>query len=269
MNKWHKQTDKPLFPALDWNKPERRDQAGKLLIIGGDIHNLGAPALAYDIVKQTGIGDTRVILPSKARSLLPKELQNEFIFLPSTVSGELSIEGENELLEFTAWADSILLPGDSGRNSQTAILFQNLLATYNERVIITRDAFDLLNNSVDQLLERPRTTLVVSFAQLQKLVKNFNEKIALTFTMDLVKMVEYLQNFTNRVNADIITFHHNQYIAASNGVVSTTKLTQPANQPPTWRVQAASIAACYQTWNPNHPFEALTHTAYFLSQLIK
>ena len=36
---WHKQTSsKPLFPELIWSRPENRQLAGKLLIIGGNLH---------------------------------------------------------------------------------------------------------------------------------------------------------------------------------------------------------------------------------------
>ena len=31
---WQKQTEKALFPEIEWSKPERKDQAGRILIIG-------------------------------------------------------------------------------------------------------------------------------------------------------------------------------------------------------------------------------------------
>jgi len=266
--RWLKQGSEPMFEKLEWDKPERRDQAGRLLIVGGDMHNLGAPASAFDIVKQTGIGSVKVVLPNKAKQLLPKELQREFIFLPSTSSGEFSLEGEIELLEHASWADSILLPGDIGRNSQTAILLQNLLTAYKERVVITRDALDLLSNAPATLLERSKTTLVASFAQLQKLAKNYGETKPLVFSMDLIKLVDYLQNLTARIEANIITMHLGQLIVASNGQISTTKLDNSKEITDSrelhWRLTAASIAVCYQTWYPDQPFEALTHTTYLV-----
>ena len=45
---WQKQTvSKPLFPDIDWNKPERRNQAGKLLIVGGNKLGFAAVAESY------------------------------------------------------------------------------------------------------------------------------------------------------------------------------------------------------------------------------
>ena len=274
-NEWLKQNKKPLFESLEWNKPERRDQTGKLLIIGGDMHNLGAPASAFNTVKQTGIGSVKIALPDKTKKLIIQgdSLQQgdslmDTVFLPSTNTGEFSKDGEDELLNYASWADSILIPGDIGRNSQTAILLQNILAAYKERVILTRDALDLLSNAPSELLKRPRTTLVASFAQLQKLAKNYGETTPLVFSMDLVKLVEYLQNFTAKTEADIVTLHLNQLIVTSNGKVSTTKLDNSGQitdiRELQWRLNTASIAACYQTWYPQQSFEALRHTAYLV-----
>ena len=54
---WQKQTaDKPLYPDIEWNKPERRDQAGKLLIVGGNKLGFSAAAEAYQTAKDAGVG---------------------------------------------------------------------------------------------------------------------------------------------------------------------------------------------------------------------
>lgn len=257
---WKRQTDKPLFPELEWNKPERRDHAGKLLIIGGDLHNLGAPASAFEFTKQAGIGRIKLALPYKTRRLVGKTLP-EALFLPSTASGEFSHAGEVELLDHAVWADSILMPGDNGRNSETTILFESILREYKELVVLTRDAVDILSHSPKVMFNRERTTLVVTFAQLQKLVKNYGELTALTFSMDLIKFVEFLHTFTKKTASNIVTLHQNQIIVAVNGQISTKKVVEES-EPAHWRLKLASSAVCYQTWNPNKPFEALTHVTF-------
>ncbi len=259
---WHRQANDPLFPDLEWNKPERRDQAGKVLIIGGDVHNLGAPATSFATLKQNGIGNIKIALPDKTNRLVGKSLP-EALFLPSTSSGEFSTEGEIELLDQAIWADTILLPGDNGRNSQTAILFQDIVQAYKDQMVITRDALDLFSNNPGSLFDRSNTTIVASFAQLQKLVKNYGVPSALVFKMDLVKLVSFLYEFSLKVEAAVLTLHHDQLIAAYKGKVSTTKL-QVASEPQHWRLMAASLVACYQTWNRTKPFESLTHSAYLL-----
>ena len=259
---WHKQASESLYPDLEWNKPERRDHAGSLLIIGGDLHNLNAPAKSFEIAKKTGIGTTQLALPDKTKRLLGNSLPDA-LFLPSTASGEFSHSGEVELLNYALAADALLMPGDNGRNSETTILFESLLRSYSGLAILTRDAVDILTNTPASMLEREKTTLVITFAQLQKLVKSYGETTPLTFSMDLIKLVEFLHLFSQKIGAAIITLHQNQFIVAAHGQISTTKIKQTAESEH-WRIETATIAACFQTWNPNKPFEALTHSVSLL-----
>jgi len=257
---WKRQTDTPLHPELEWDKPERRDQAGKLLLVGGNINSLTAPAKSYDMIRQAGIGKARIVLPDKTKSLVGNALP-EALFLPSTTSGEFSHDGIQELQVHASWADAVLIAGDTGRNSQTTILLEDLARIYNGRLVITRDALDSLSASSAQLLERPETTLVLSFAQLQKLAKNAKLPTALTFSMSLVQLVDYLHLLTGQYDICIVTLYQNQLITATKGEVCTTKMPQ-GEEPKQWRTAAASLAACYQTWYPNKPFEALAQTAH-------
>lgn len=256
---WQKQGDSPLFPELEWNKPERRDQAGRLLIVGGNVHALSAPAQAYEQAKNTGIGDARLMLPDKTKRLVGKDVADAS-FLPSTKSGELSHEAAPEIIGHAARADALLFPGDNGRNSQTAILFEETLSAYTAEAILCRDAIDILSNHPATLLERPRTTLVVSFAQLQKLVQHYQHPSALTFTMDLLKLVAFLHELTAAIPANLITLHQNQFVCAQGGKVSTTKLPAP-KEDMRWRVEMAAHAACIITWYPKKPFESITEAA--------
>lgn len=265
MDYWRKQTDESLYPELEWNKPERRDHAGKLLIIGGDLHNLTAPAQAFAAIKATGISNIKIALPDKTKKLVGKTLP-EALFLPSTVTGEFSHSGAIELLDYAVWADSLLLPGDNGRNSQTTILFADLLQAYQELAVLTRDAVDILTNDASAVLSRPRTTLIVSFAQLQKLVKQYGYTTPLVFSMNLPQLVEFLHHFSQQVKANIVTMHQNQILVAVNGAISTTKLEATNDEPEHWRLAMASQAVCYQTWNPHKSFEALTHAAHQVSR---
>ena len=64
MKFWRKQEQsKPLFPDIEWNKPERRNQAGKMAIIGGNKLGFLAVADSYQEALKTGVGEVRVLLP--------------------------------------------------------------------------------------------------------------------------------------------------------------------------------------------------------------
>lgn len=260
---WHKQGSEPLFAELEWNKPERRDQAGRLLIIGGNIHALTAPAKSYALAVKTGIGVAKIALPDKTKKLVGTTLPDA-VFLPSTSSGEFSKEGIHELLGYAQWADTLLLPGDIGRNSQTAILLEELLKSYKGQINLTKDTVDLLSNTPKSMFERENTTLIVSFAQLQKLIKNYSSRQPLIFGMDTVKLIAFLHELTSDNPVSIAVLHNNQYIVASKGKISSSKVTSEESEPPHWRLELATISSCYQTWNPEKAYESITHAVHLL-----
>lgn len=266
IDNWIRQSDKPLFEQLEWDKPERKDHAGKLLIVGGHIHALTAPAQSYMLASSLGVGAQKVCLPSKTKAILGKA-PFDAVFIPSTPSGEFAKEGINELLEYAMWADTVLIPGDVGRNSQTTLLLEEFVQTYSGQVVVTQDALDTLSGSPNLIMNREKTTIVASIAQLQKLAKNNAWSTPITFTMDLTKLVEVLSEASENLPAGIVTFHQSQFVVAIEGKVSTTKSTQDIDEPQSWRNAFATHAAVYQTWYPNKPFDALTHCAYLLTGL--
>ena len=257
---WQKQTKQPLFPELEWNKPERRDQAGRLLVIGGNSHALSAPANAYQQSKRLGIGDVKAVLPVSTKRLIDKSAVDA-LFLPSTPSGEFSRDGEQELLDYASWADTLLFVGDVGRNSQTTILLESIVRSFSGQIICTKDAVDSLLLQPKILFERESTTLVVSFSQLQKLLKNYSYLYPLSFNMELAQLVEYLNVLSKKIKCSLITLHNKQYIVAHNGTIVTTKITSNT-EPKIWRLSTAVAASCYQTWSPTKPLEALTQAIY-------
>lgn len=260
---WLRQSDKPLYEQLDWDKPERKDHAGKLLIVGGHVHALTAPAQSYMLASSLGIGVQKVCLPSRAKSILGKA-PFDAVFIPSTSSGEFAKEGINELIEYAMWSDTVLIPGDVGRNSQTTLLLDQLVQSYTGQIVITQDALDTLSGNPDQLLSRENTTVIASIAQLQKLAKNIGWNDPITFNMDLTKLVDVLSEITTKYSASIVTLHQSQFVVAYGGQVSTTKSGQNIDEPQSWRNAFATHAAVYQTWYPAKPFESLTHCAFLL-----
>lgn len=263
---WQRQGSEPLFSGIEWNKPERRDQAGRLIIAGGNRQALSAPAESYEITKREGIGQVVIALPDKTKRLVGPTLPDA-LFLPSTQTGEFSQDGEQQLLERAMHSDCLLLPGDLGRNSQTTILLEQLLKSYLGLMVVTRDTLDLLSFNSELILNRQQTTLVASFAQLQKIFKLTGSTTALKFNMNLAQLVETFHVFSLQYKAAIVTLHQENIIVAVSGNVSTTKVTNEKEEPVNWRLRYASLAACYQTWNSAKPFEALTYSAYRLTSI--
>lgn len=250
---WQKQSpSEALYPAIEWNRPEQRSRAGRLVIVGGNKLGFAGVSEAYQTAKAAGVGQIRVVLPDALKkAVLPAML--EVVFTATNPSGGFSRDGLGDIKAALAWADHGLLIGDAGRNSETAIIYEDLLAMPTP-LTITRDAADLLRNSASSLVERDKTTLVLSFAQAQRLFKDVYYPKMLTFSMQLTNLVEALHKFTVTYPLIIVTYHQDQLIVASRGQVISQTFDEPMM---IWRGVTAARSATYQIWSPDKPLEAI------------
>lgn len=255
MSYWYRQDkSKPLFPELEWSRPENRIHAGKLLIVGGNLHGFSAPANAFNEADKAGIGMTRVILPNAIQKSV-KTFMPEADFAPSTPSGSFASESLDMFLENAAWADAVLVAGDLGRNSETAIVLEKFIVKYHEALVLTKDAVDYFTENPHVVIDRPETLIVASFAQLQRIAMSAKFEIPLTYDMDLLHFVEAMHLFSKNHNAHVIVKHHDVYVAAVSGNVSTTNKTGDQD---IWRVATAAAASVWWLQHKTKPFEAIT-----------
>lgn len=252
---WHKQTKEPLYPDLVWSRPENRTQAGKLLIIGGNAHGFLAVAEAYNASVSAGIGTSRVLLPDAIAKAV-KAILDTADYAPSTPSGSFATKALAELLDHAAWADGVLLAGDLGRNSETAILLEKFVTKYNGPLTLTKDAVDYFTSNPQPLVDRKGTTLVPSIAQLQKFATSAHSTSPITFAMNLLQLIDWLHEFTSTHEVCIVTKHLETMFVAVDGQVSTTKTE--ADIEDAWRVTIAAHCAVWQLQNLSKQFEALT-----------
>lgn len=258
---FHKQGSQPLYDDLLWSRPQTRQQAGKLLIIGGNLHGFSAPANAYQQAIKAGVGSARIILPDGLRKTVGRMLEN-VEFSPSTPSGSFAKLALADWIESAAWAESVLLAGDLGRNSETATSIESFCVKYGGPLIVTKDAIDYFYADPLSLLMRPNTLLVLSLAQLQKLASRAKWPHPLTFAMGQSQLSGWLHEFTKEYKANLITYHNEQILVAANGQVSATTV----GDQPVWRLATAAHASVWWLQNPSKPFQALT-TAVHAAQL--
>lgn len=249
---WHKQTaSKPLFTDVEWNKPERRDQAGRLGIIGGNKLGFAGVATSFMVAQETGAGQVRVVLPEALKPVVPATI-TDAIFAKSNSSGGLASDALTELLALGEWSNGVLLAGDAGRNSETAIVYEQFIEKYHGPLTITRDAIDLVKNDSGLLVDRPDTMIVGSFAQIQKLFQAVYYPKMLTFSMQLLQLVEALHKFTLTYPVSLVTLHNEQLIIASGGQVVTQDWDNPMR---IWRGETAARIATYQLWSSGKTLE--------------
>ena len=232
MKFWQKQEPgKPLFPDVEWNKPERRDQAGKLGIIGGNKLGFLAVAESYQESLKTGVGEARVLLPDALKKNVPANM-TDVLFAPTNQSGSLANEALTETLALERWADVLLLCGDAGRNSQTAIVY-----------------------SFQEILDNPHVVFIASLAQVQKIFRAIFYPKMITFSIQLSQLVEALHKFTITYPVTICVFHADNLIIAHSGEVVTQKWDAPMA---IWRGTVGARAASYLIWSPKAPLAAIS-----------
>jgi NAD(P)H-hydrate repair Nnr-like enzyme with NAD(P)H-hydrate dehydratase domain len=254
MDYWQQQPiGSPLYPDIEWSKPEQKGQAGRLGIIGGNKLGFAGVAEAYQTATEAGVGQIRVLLPDALRRTIPPVI-TDAVFAPTNQSGSLNKDAIGEMNALGEWAQAVLLIGDAGRSSETAIVYEQFIQHYTGQLIVTRDAIDLVKNSPHLLAERPNTVLVASFAQLQKLFQTLYYPKILTFSMQLTNLVEAVHKFTITYPVTLVTLHKDTVIVAHGGKVVST----PWNNPMAiWRGHTASKATVYWLWNSSKPLEAI------------
>ena len=260
LNYWRKQEPKkPLFDEVAWSKPERRDQAGRLAIVGGNARGFWAVAGAYQTARRTGVGEVRVVMPDALKPKLPVQVRaqmEDLLLVPSNPSGGLALEAEKTLQAAANWSGQMLFIGDNGANSETAQLLEKFLADGDYcdcQVTIARDAVDLLVYGAETVLARPKTNLVVSMAQLQKLARAVYYPRMVTFSQGVKQVAETLHKFTITYPVAITLFHDDNLLVAHQGEV----VSQPFDEPMRiWSGEVPTVAACWSIWRSD-PIKAI------------
>jgi NAD(P)H-hydrate repair Nnr-like enzyme with NAD(P)H-hydrate dehydratase domain len=246
--------DKPLFPDIVWERPESKINGGKLCLIGGNSHSFAAPALAYQTALDARIGVAHIILPDAIDRNLRRMLP-EALFVPSTPSGSFAQKSLSDLVAVASNVDAVLLSGDFGRNSETAIVLEKFTQRYVGPLCITQDAVDYFKETPKLLLQRPDTLVVLTIAQLQKLFINFPLITPITYGMDLNHLAEALQELTAKTPAIILTKHHDTYMLSAKGQVIS--MADEAKEE-IWRTKTASRACVFWLQHPKKSLEAIT-----------
>ncbi len=249
---WHKQSsNQPLYPNLLWSRPQTRNGAGKLLIIGGHEHDFSAIARAHQAAYAAGAGSVLSVMPYAVHKFVGGLAECDF--LASNSSGGFAKEAIPELLHHAAWADMIVLPGSNGRNSETTIVFEQLLRQSPTPVTITKDTIELLQHTPDAMLQRNNTTLVLSLSQLQRLGVAARFAHAITFGMTFQQLVDALHAITGQLQSAIVTQHHQRYAVGLNGTVGSS-VAEPST---VWQLATAIDVAVWTMQQPSHRFAAI------------
>ncbi|MFV0485168.1 MAG: hypothetical protein ACK5MU_03005 [Candidatus Saccharimonadales bacterium] len=252
---WQVQGKTPLFSSVDTERPEQKQFAGRLLIIGGHSGAFFSVASLTEKLIKLGVGTVRTILPDSLKSKIPAT--PETIFAPSSASGGFGKAALPHLLAAADHADYILVIGDLGKNAETATTLTELLKMTAKPTLLTRDAIDLGTTDAPAWIMKSNLTILATLPQVQKLFRAVYYPKVVTLSMPMNQLVETLHKFTLSYPATILTYHQNQIIQAHQGDIITTALADTAYSPITlWSGDLAAHVAKLQLWNPAKLAEA-------------
>ncbi len=253
---WQKQVDEPLFPDILWSRPENKSGSGKLAIIGGNANAFSAPGIAYDAALQSGAGALQVLLPDAIRKTV-KHILPDAGYAVSNPSGSFAGKALDELIRISSWSDAVLVAGDLGRNSETAILLEKYVQIYTGLVVITKDAVDYFIETPSLVVDREHTVLVMTLAQLQRVFIATPSITPITYSMSVGALAEALHEYTLEHQTAIVVLHGNLVYIAHGGQVVTTKADSSNPPDDNWRVRTAARAAVFWMQAPATPLKAV------------
>jgi ADP-dependent NAD(P)H-hydrate dehydratase / NAD(P)H-hydrate epimerase len=251
---WQRQTkDKPAFPDVLWSRPENKRHAGKLLIIGGHAQSFSAPSRAYAAAAKAGAGTIRILLPDSLQKTVGKAFP-EAEFAASTPIGSFSRLALELFLDLANWADGVLLTGDFGKNSETAIVLDSFIDKYSGQLTLTGDSLDYFLQKPDSLINRQSTLLTGKLSQIQKLAQPL---VAIKQTADFVQILESLSSWMSKSPAKVLTHTPNQIILADSSNICTTAAPNQISE-----LELAAYASVWWLQQPEKAFEALASAIY-------
>lgn len=254
---WFKQKlDQPLYSDLIWSKPENKIHAGKLLIIGGSSSGFAHTVGCFLAAQAAGAGSVKVLIPDSTKKLIGN-ISEDIIYGLSNKSGGFAQGALAEFIESSDWADTVLLAGELGNNSDTTILFEKYLDKYSDSLIIAGDAFDFCHSFFKKLLRNSGVTFILDTARLQKLSIAAGMTKPVTSSISLVNLVELLHELTEKNHANIVMEFGDFIVVASQGFVSSTELKEKDKL----QIKLSANASVWFMQNRTKVFEALTCSA--------
>lgn len=254
MDYWQKQGKKALFSEIDTERPERRQLAGRLLVIGGSKMSFFGVAGMASKAAEVGISEIKVLLPDSLKKQVPAGA--DVIFAPSESSGGFGAEAIKFAVEAAENADFVLLAGDMGKNAETATFAERFMTEETRPVLLTRDAVELLAGGAGEWLERSDVILYATLPQLQKVFRAVYYPKMITLSMPTNQLVETLHKFTVTYPVSLMSYHNEQIVVARGGRVVSTELSDTSYNPINlWSGELAVKIAALRLWNEGKDFE--------------
>lgn len=242
--------ESPAYPEMLWSKPENKNYAGSMLLIGGNSEGFNNLSDGFALLNKEVIKAVNVATVDSLKKKIGQFLTSAH-YLPSNPSGGFANNALDELSYLSNINDYVLLIGDLGGSSETEMLIENLINDQKQNITIANDGIDIFLNTAAHTIERGKLNLVIEFNKLQKLLIKLKITKALTSDTTLLGIAEILSELTKSFDISIITDFNNQILYSFNSRVGLIKADFVINK-------LAIKSATWLMQNPEKQFEAIS-----------
>lgn len=254
---WLKQTNKPLFQNILWERPVSKRTAKKLLILGGHKSQFGQTQAAYQSAVAAGVGEAKVVLPQAVRNLIGEH--PDCIFVADTKSGSLAKRALADIQRNAKESDGILIVGELSHNAETIGLIEQLLGSIKKPIAVTDEVIHQMLYKPQVLFVHAKRLLIASTQTFVELANRLGMAIEIKPAASLPNQIALLKQLAE-ANAAAYVLGDPQTIVH---VDSNTSVTDASDAK---AVTAPSLFATFWLQHANK-FEALTTAAFVLSEL--
>lgn len=234
---------KDLPAKFAWERPERKDQAGSLVIFGGVSLKLKEVDTAFKAARSFGLGSVYALVPESLAKVFKRE---DPYLIPVNFDGYygLTDPGLRTFLDEFSMADSLIL-ADIGKSSATEHKLALQISKSFKPVAITDSAIGLAINYHTELLDNPRLSLILNLQNLQKLIKVSGIKLNTTMlsTQTLGAKLELLSQFQTQIKSRVILIDEGRVVALLGGEY----INLEQNKEP---LEIAAQLMAWQIWDP-------------------
>lgn len=257
-----KQTDKPLFPDVFWNRPTMRRRAGRLLLIGGHRGEFSLLQAIYQSAEAAGIGECQAVMPDSLRRTIGEAGFCRFV--PASASGSLGKAALGELLHLASDADAVVAGANLTNNAETAVVIESLITKLEQPIVITEEAIQILQFHPELITGNPKALVVTTMRGLFAVAGYHHMPIAIKPHGGVVGKIEILQQLAAISRCSYMVFD-SEILVQAGGATSLTPLEQPLSELPG---AVIGVAATFWIQQLTQPYEALTSAAFVLATAV-
>jgi hypothetical protein len=232
---------------LSWEKPERKDQAGSLIIFGGASLKLKEVDSIFKSAKKYGVGQVSALVPESLSKVFKREDPYLIPLLYDSHFG-LSDQGLRTFQDEFSLSDSLVL-ADLGRSSSTQLKIASQVAKSFKPVIITNSGFSLLNNFHTELLSNGSITVLLNLQNLQKLISvaKLNTSSPLLSSSSFKQIIDSLFEISNQIKAKIVLLEDGRIFSVNNSQYLNLKQEKTSEE-------FIAALSSWQIWSPKLKF---------------